>query len=245
MNKQLSKQCGGWWFETHSGSLWRQCNVIELGQHCSRQWLVARFAPSHYPNQCLHTVAWIVGNKLMSSFQVQSYILSCKPNTYILLSYSWFICLHDKNIKPTTNNYFVVLREVIVLIYCSRGTVAFHQELSDLTKAWSRQIYDQRFKIASNLQVFWKLCCRSSQQNFKEIQHFRHAVLRLGDYMKSYEMTSHGLVTRDIGSIITREDDVACMVNYDLSYRWVQCIHIYSDTIGQRYVRLVDGLIRK
>ena len=155
MNKQLSKQCGGWWFETHSGSLWRQCNVIELGQHCSRQWLVACFAPSHYPNQCWLTVAWIVGNKLMSSFQVQSYILSCKPNTYILLSYSWFICLHDKNIKPTTNNYFVVLREVIVLIYCSRGTVAIHQELSDLTMAWSRQIYDQRFKMASNLQVFW------------------------------------------------------------------------------------------
>ena len=63
--------------------------------------------------------------------------------------------------------------------------------------------------------------------------------------MKSYDMTSHGLVNRDLGSIITREDDVACMVNDDWSYRWVQCIHIYLDTIGQRYVRLVDGLIRK
>ena len=28
LNKQLSKQSRGWWFETPSGSLWRQCNVI-------------------------------------------------------------------------------------------------------------------------------------------------------------------------------------------------------------------------
>ena len=27
MNKRLSKQLGGWWFETPSRSLWRQCNV--------------------------------------------------------------------------------------------------------------------------------------------------------------------------------------------------------------------------
>ena len=26
LNKQLSKQSRGWWFETPSGSLWRQCN---------------------------------------------------------------------------------------------------------------------------------------------------------------------------------------------------------------------------
>ena len=28
VNKQLSKQSPGWWFETPSGSLWRQCNVL-------------------------------------------------------------------------------------------------------------------------------------------------------------------------------------------------------------------------
>ena len=28
LNKQLSKQSWGWWFETLSGSLWRQCNVF-------------------------------------------------------------------------------------------------------------------------------------------------------------------------------------------------------------------------
>ena len=28
LDKQLSKQCPGWWFETPSGSLWRQCNGL-------------------------------------------------------------------------------------------------------------------------------------------------------------------------------------------------------------------------
>ena len=35
LNKPLSKQSWGWWFETLSGSLWRHCNVIvpcEVGQ---------------------------------------------------------------------------------------------------------------------------------------------------------------------------------------------------------------------
>ena len=30
LNKQLSKQSRGWWFETPSGSLWRQCNATKL-----------------------------------------------------------------------------------------------------------------------------------------------------------------------------------------------------------------------
>ena len=30
LNKRLSKQSWGWWFETPSSSLWRHCNAIEL-----------------------------------------------------------------------------------------------------------------------------------------------------------------------------------------------------------------------
>ena len=30
LNKRLSKQPWGWWFETPSGSLWRQCNALSL-----------------------------------------------------------------------------------------------------------------------------------------------------------------------------------------------------------------------
>ena len=29
LKKQVSKQSRGWWYETSSGSLWRQCNVVD------------------------------------------------------------------------------------------------------------------------------------------------------------------------------------------------------------------------
>ena len=32
LNKPLSKQSRGWWFETTLRSLWRHCNVIEIGE---------------------------------------------------------------------------------------------------------------------------------------------------------------------------------------------------------------------
>ena len=35
LNKRLSKQAWGWWFETLSWSLWRHCNVINV-RHVSR-----------------------------------------------------------------------------------------------------------------------------------------------------------------------------------------------------------------
>ena len=35
LNKRLSKQPWGWWFETSSWSLWRQCNVSRLLGHLS------------------------------------------------------------------------------------------------------------------------------------------------------------------------------------------------------------------
>ena len=39
LNKRLSKQSWGWWFETLSGSLWRHCNVTELpGSSSSRDF---------------------------------------------------------------------------------------------------------------------------------------------------------------------------------------------------------------
>ena len=36
LNKRLSKQSWGWWFETPSWSLWRQCNVIDCPVACRR-----------------------------------------------------------------------------------------------------------------------------------------------------------------------------------------------------------------
>ena len=38
LNKRLSKQWWGWWFETPSWSLWRQCNVLRILLTVSQHW---------------------------------------------------------------------------------------------------------------------------------------------------------------------------------------------------------------
>ena len=80
LNKRLSKQWWGWWFDTLSHPLWRHrnalyidslrhsnINVSALEQYCFRLWLVASAtpaqAPSYYTNQWWLIVMWALGNK--------------------------------------------------------------------------------------------------------------------------------------------------------------------------------------
>ena len=56
LNKRLSKQSWGWWFETPSCSLWRHCNVF-VPWHCAYayvliglQWGVKQFSIKHVSN---------------------------------------------------------------------------------------------------------------------------------------------------------------------------------------------------
>ena len=56
LNKRLSKQPWGWWFETPSWSLWRQSNVLWWCRGaCS--------APSHYLNLWLLLANWTIRSK--------------------------------------------------------------------------------------------------------------------------------------------------------------------------------------
>ena len=50
LNKRLSKQSRGWWFETLSRPLWRHCNGIQFGNYyllgmyqCRIQWFVDNY----------------------------------------------------------------------------------------------------------------------------------------------------------------------------------------------------------
>ena len=62
LNKRLSKQSGGWWFETPSHPLWRHSNVhrsvsLDLTDDKSTFVQVMAWwlkATSHYPNECWH-----------------------------------------------------------------------------------------------------------------------------------------------------------------------------------------------
>ena len=50
LNKRLSKQPWGWWFETPSWSLWRQCNVLMLPTHASPTTIVGQLIHLYQAN---------------------------------------------------------------------------------------------------------------------------------------------------------------------------------------------------
>ena len=48
LNKRLSKQPWGWWFETLSWSLWRQCNELGLFVACEKWIILYKHAGKEY-----------------------------------------------------------------------------------------------------------------------------------------------------------------------------------------------------
>ena len=46
LNKRLSKQWRGWWFETPSGSLWRHCNAVSRNDRKYKYTLMATVTES-------------------------------------------------------------------------------------------------------------------------------------------------------------------------------------------------------
>ena len=73
LNKRLSKQSWGWWFDMRSCSLWRHCN--DQGHCCS--WRMTLLVPDFLscylgsPGHCLthwsreNIITWNLGNKLL------------------------------------------------------------------------------------------------------------------------------------------------------------------------------------
>ena len=55
LNKRLSKQSWGWWFQTPSCPLWRHCNAYLLVQMESCAWLLSRLP--HWSNDKLDLVS--------------------------------------------------------------------------------------------------------------------------------------------------------------------------------------------
>ena len=53
LNKRLSKQSWGWWFETLSRPLWRHSTVLAMGPYydCARVGVISEFPPfPYFPN---------------------------------------------------------------------------------------------------------------------------------------------------------------------------------------------------
>ena len=94
LNKRLSKQSWGWWFETLSRSLWRHCNVVphikrirqkgmksRCGLHKNfkrplRSWALTFYMKRYTPQafhmmRILKSLWWSVGRNMVRSFESQ------------------------------------------------------------------------------------------------------------------------------------------------------------------------------
>ena len=72
LNKRLSKQSWGWWFETQSRPLWRQCNASLTPWHFLWLWATPSFEPSlvlHILLHCLIVDWWMSLSPLKDIFQ--------------------------------------------------------------------------------------------------------------------------------------------------------------------------------
>ena len=90
LNKRLSKQPWGWWFETQSWSLWRQCNVLESSRNVSE----TRTTGSH--NAC--NTQHFYPEHISSWFS--RYVLWKKPNYGETHSWNY---LHSSSRIPRQN----------------------------------------------------------------------------------------------------------------------------------------------
>ena len=94
LNKRLSKQPWGWWFETPSWSLWRQCNeklvrkrVHVIPSSCSiiigLQWRRNGFdgVSNHQPHRCLLSRLFGRSSKKTSKLRVTGLCAGNSPGT--------------------------------------------------------------------------------------------------------------------------------------------------------------------
>ena len=100
LNKRLSKQSWGWWFETPSRSLWRHCNEWHAGNPAALllyyEWFFYVFCLINWPLGDT-TVIWLVIFKLNPRTDIFS--ISCvialrwTPKTSVMICQHWLMWL--------------------------------------------------------------------------------------------------------------------------------------------------------
>ena len=99
LNKRLSKQLWGWWFETPSRPLWRQCNVLKWWSHV----LMTR----------LHFISQIDYNYTNADFIIAIYIYNHNLTWKMIPFQTGVYPIH---IKPFSTNYKAIHPYVTSLI---------------------------------------------------------------------------------------------------------------------------------
>ena len=85
LNKQLSKQSWGWWFETLSGSLWRQCNAEKSYIFIKKSLTFVPISSIYNKSAMVQVMAWChVGTKPLTEPMMIQFTMtwSCGVNSF-------------------------------------------------------------------------------------------------------------------------------------------------------------------
>ena len=115
LNKRLSKQPWGWWFETPSGSLWRHCNVDPILSMCSG---ITLFKLLPYPPGAN---AWVKSMCFRNAYFRYRDILLGVPSEF---HYRWWCRWRHVHMILSSHraNILLVIRVVLcICIHCNNG----------------------------------------------------------------------------------------------------------------------------
>ena len=113
LNKQLSKQSWGWWFETPSCSLWRHCNVMfnfVYPQECCCRWGQLIDA-KHYRELKITDEMIILADNFISGFTKTNHI-----SIYFNICEYWrlldFLSFHQSDLLPLPCTFLFKLSDI-------------------------------------------------------------------------------------------------------------------------------------
>ena len=155
LNKRLSKQSRGWWFETPSCSLWRHCNGIRyllntlyghrvVQSHLYTQWLHLIW-PVHYDDVIMTTMASQVTSLTVVYSTVYSNADQRKHQTTASLAFVWGI--HRDRWIPRTKGQ---LRGKCFHLMTSSWTTSVCQRENSIFGEWDI-LSDKYLTITSQL----------------------------------------------------------------------------------------------
>ena len=87
LNKRLSKQSWGWWFETPSCSLWRHCNVKVVSLTLGQSFCCLKTGLWRFP--LIRVCSWRIGTAFVSFVEYPNYFVLVSSQFLFILVHSW------------------------------------------------------------------------------------------------------------------------------------------------------------
>ena len=169
LNKRLSKQPWGWWFETLSGPLWRHCNVVwgDIGTSNAEIWWISLLlAEQGTPKRlCDVEAPWRLCDVtampwyfLITTLIIDAYNIYCEIYVY---NFAWLCCTLVIYIwiSLESSDLFTHVHRGLVT-YCLNApttTGGFPSQRASNAKHWCLLYYPETVEHTFEMPVMWDI----------------------------------------------------------------------------------------